>query len=108
MSDAEEITDRVTVLAKSLEDNHIVTPETPSTSIASKRKHSNDGLDNNPSKKVDITEKEGPAAPKKRVPTHLEPVFRKLRSLDDKLLRLELHTEFLGKYRANTLVYPRT
>ena len=48
-----------------------------------------------------MTHKEGPDPPKKRVPTNLEPIFRKLRSLDDKLLRLELHTEFLGKYRAN-------
>ena len=32
---------------------------------------------------------------------YLETVFRKLRSLDDKILRLALHTEFLGKYRIN-------
>ena len=33
-----------------------------------------------------------------RVPTKLEPVFRKLRTLDDKTLRNELHIRYLNEY----------
>ena len=98
MSDKEESNDGITTLTEGMEHNHLE-PEATTSNATPKRKFPSDTPDSNPAKKVNT--KDGPSVPVKRVPIHLESIFRKLRSIDDKLLRLELHSDFLGQYRSN-------
>jgi hypothetical protein len=117
----EDSNDGVASITDGLESNLLDATPTPSETNLHKRKNSVGSAEINTShKKAVQTPKAGPSsAPSetpagpsiskttvspsgpnvKFIPEHLEAVFRNIRSIDDKIVRLELHSEFLLRYR---------
>lgn len=85
-SDIDGITEDIDNLMSQSNTNQAVT----------KRKASRENTEDsaNPNKRVNT----------RRIPIHLESIFRKIRNLDDKLLRFELHNEYLIKYAENKII----